>query len=347
MSCPVYYSNPPTIDRVFSSEEERLCVGVGLNFEEWKLYWANLDNSHISCPDVFYRKMYGTSSQRQFNSFQFSEVSEDFNFIFNSYFGPYVNTDPYTKGGHIMGVPGDEGYDSFQEIIMNTCANNPEYSLYGVCVSAAQKMCQTCTPNDILENKDLLKLCGCQIRSLDPIIYPDVPKECDPLCVHEQIVKNINEIDGNPKECNATVCVINNVSIVSTESIVGGVSFTQVCGQCVGTSNCTCIIDQTIPTTIDKVGLNSEYTFSQSCGGADSICLVIDQNTQVATAVECAITPIVATEYYYPIPPIYWFVFIIVLIITILILLSLNYEKKHLPPSTKHSNNVSKTTTTT
>ena len=313
MSCPNYEKNTKTIIRV--DETEKNCSGLGMTVDELKNYWSVHD-----CPTFFYRKIH-SSPNNQFNLTNFKEVQEDFDNIFSLFFTKYKIT-----------VPGAKYYDSFQQTLINTCSNNPEYQLYGACQLAAESICTSCTSTDITNNKDLLKLCGCQVKSIDNINqYASITPECDPLCAHEQVVKNV-DINGNPQLCNSAVCVINNISINTANSITGGSSFTQVCPQC-EFGGCRCILDTSISDNATSVGINDNIQFNQYCGNeqGNSVCLNVDPITGKSFVVDCqnAIKPLEPKEYPIIIPIWFYVLFAILIIIFILIIMYHYFDKKN------------------
>lgn len=305
--------------------EENFCLGENLTFEEWKLYWQNIGGFHRSCYEIFYEKIY-SGKNRTFNPEGFKNVQQDFNAIFDKY---------YAEGFKIS-EPGKPGYNDFQTTLINTCSNNPQYQLEGACQESAAKICKNYTLDQILKNKDLIKLCGCQVRSLPNIPeYNQVSQACDPLCTQEQVSKNRNSLTGEIDFCLTTVCVINNVAITASNSTIGGTQFTQICPQCTS-GGCVCIIDATVTDINQKIGINTETTFKQYCGGAssngaNSLCIQIDPSTQKSTVVNC--TDILelnkSQEYNYPVPIWVWILCIVILIIFVLVIFGAIYIRKN------------------
>ena len=319
-SCSNFYYKSPTAIPNRTDINEQKCLGIGMTLEDTKTYWRNPGNTHVNCTTMFYNKIY-TGDFHSYNQVGFTEVMEDFNYLFSSYLSPLSSSN---KGGHTIGVAGQTGYDDFQNTLISACSNNPEYQLYGACMIAAKNVCSTCTVDNITSNTDLLRLCGCQVSSLPKIDqYSKVPAACDPLCIHEQISKKRDIVTGDPEICNANVCVINNIAISASESTVGGTQFTQICPSCTSTQSCICIVDSTIPGIGATVGLNGPNTFTQYCG-ANSVCLTLDNKTQTSTTVPCqSVTePPKAETYWFPIPMWVWYVIIGVFIIFILVLIA-------------------------
>jgi hypothetical protein len=322
--CINYFSSLPSLDLSVRSDEELACIGMkkngqNLSLDEWRDYFINVKGDHTDCTTIFER-IINSSPGHTYNRKGFEQVMEDFNFAFASYF----LTDNWNngKGGHTFSTPGQKEYTDMQSILISACSNNPEYHLQGACQNVSEYMCKSCDVENVTGNTDLLKLCGCSVSSLkNSQIYGTVPLACDPLCSHEQVSKKRDVITGDVEECNATVCVVNNVNINVTESTIGGTNFTQVCPQCTSSGDvCKCIIDATIPTITDKVGITS--SFRQYCPNA--ICLQVDNLTGKETVVDCdnAISSLTPKTYNFPIPTWVWIVVLFILLIFILIIYS-------------------------
>lgn len=318
-----YTSQLPAPSR--TNIEENYCLGIGLNLDQWENYWINSGNTHTNCTTLFSNKIF-SGPNRSYNQTGFTEVMEDFDYIFSTYLSPITPNNQ--KGGHIIGVPGQSGYDDFQQILVSACSDNPQFSLQGACQMAASKICLNCNLDQITSNRDLLKMCGCQKSSLQNIPqYQKIDKACDPLCVQEQISKNRNVNTGVIESCTSNICVINNVSITATESTVGGIQFTQLCPSCTGNMGCICIVDTTIPSIGKAVGLSNQTTFNQFCG-SESVCLTIDNATQNSTVVPCQSTDIAnlkAQTFWFPVPIWVWIILGFLILIFILVLIAANY----------------------
>lgn len=328
MTCPNYYQilpKPPNFSG--KSIEEMYCIGLdgngkNLTLNDWKKYWSNADNYHKSCTKVFKEKLYDINGD--FSPSGFSETVTDFNFMFNSFF--YNSQTDDGKGGHIIGVPGQKGYDDFSQILIDACSNNSQYGLQGVCQEVSNNMCGGCLYDNVTENKDLIKLCGCFVSSIpDTDTYKNIPKACDPLCSHEQVVKKRNNNTGVIDECNSSVCVINNINIITSKSLVGGSSFTQVCPQCTGTEVCKCIVDMTVPTIGNQIGITNN--FNQYCGN-NSICTEIDNNTGKEIIVDCGKNDTVPKEKI-TIPIWVWIICLIIVVIFILVVFVEIYRRRN------------------
>lgn len=309
-TCVRYYTSALPVP-IRTDNNENNCLGIGLTEGQWIDYWANEQNTHLSCTNMFNNKIF-SGPNRTFNLEGYREVQEDFDYMFsvlydNSPTG-YING----KGGNIISAPGSTTYNQMQGILINACSNNSQYHLEGACQNVATSMCNNCTSIDVTSNVDLLKLCGCQVKSLDANIgsYSGIPPECDPLCAQGQVSKKRN-LDGTVDECNSTVCVINNISISASNSLVGGINFTQVCPQCTDNNSCTCIIDSTI-----SDGINN--TFTQYCGET-SVCLTIDPKTSISSIIPCQNNALEPIEYNYPIPIWTWVISIFIIIIVLIV----------------------------
>lgn len=318
--CLTYYDKPPEYTYQVSklSQVERYCIGMDFNdLESWKAYWVNKEGSHANCTEVFYNNIYDTVD-RKYSSEGMQKTQANFQYIFNTYF---QRNAPNSKGGHVISSPGLTNYDDFQQILVNACSNNPEFQLWGVCQVAAREMC-TCNSTITSSNTDLLKVCGCQVTSLDRSTgeYDGVPEACDPLCVHDTVVKNINLVTGVVDTCNSSTCIINNVSIVVTDSLVGSSNFMQVCPQCSNGGVCTCILDTTVSSTSQDVGIYNNITYNQYCG-PNSICLQVGINSSTGVE-ETVVVPCsdsfeesVPIEYPINVPYVVWVLLAIIIIV--------------------------------
>ncbi len=321
MACITPYSTalplPEPITKTWT-ESELKCMGVGMTLTEWKAYWT--DTAHVPCDVVFNRLLYPPGeTKRAFNPVGFRQATDDFDYMFSQYFGP--GGAPDGKGGHQLTLPGLPGYDSFQEILLNACTL-PQFAIQGVCQAAAEKMCLKCERDEAIASAPVLRLCGCNVFSLNPVAYEELPRECDPLCAQALVSKIRDRTSGEVGQCIANVCVINDVSIAAARSTIGGINFTQVCPQCSQAQQCKCIVDASIPNA-EVVGLVDPVIFRQYCG-TDSMCLTIDKDTQTSIPVPCdiAIAPLQPRTFDYKIPVWVWIVGLILLIIGILVLIA-------------------------
>jgi hypothetical protein len=316
---PIPLASPAT--GTSRSDIENKCIGVGLSLDDLRTWWGNIGGDH-SCNDEFNRIIFGQpGGERRFSPAGFQQVMDDFDYLFSTFF--------VQGSGRNISVPGHIGFDPFQQVLIDACTN-PDYSNQGVCQQAATKMCSSCSRDNISSNPSLLRLCGCQVPPLDPTIFGGITPECDPLCSQALISKKRNTVTGNVAECQSNICVISQVSINAAQSTVNGVNFTQVCPQCTTSQVCKCIIDVSIPTNTEVVGISDPTTFAQVCG-VDAICLDIDPRTQAVSTVVCGdvIHPPVASKFNFPIPTWVWFVVGSVIILVLLILMAYSYAVKH------------------
>lgn len=299
--------------------DEALCVGINNDNSEMTTNQLISTWNTINCPLVFSNIIYpiNTDGQVAYSSTGYINAENDMAYLLSKYF---VNL----PGGHKLVLPGQAGYTSFQESLIQTCTAANGLATDGICNTALKTMCAFCNREEISNNTNLLRLCGCYAPNLDPTIYPDIPKKCDSLCAQAQVAKLREPVTGVVQICdNGGVCIINNVSISASKSAVGGVSFTQVCPQCTQFTSCKCIVDVTIPNTAEQVGLNNPTTFNQYCG-TNSQCIVIDNATNVSTTVPCQnnIDSLEPTVYDYPIPTVVWVIVILIIIVFIFSLLA-------------------------
>lgn len=295
------------------SEIESKCIGVGLNLTQLKEFWSLND-----CPTVFNNIINTNGNVRAYNPAGFVQVVTDFDYLFSTYFTPSSSDDG--KGGHRLAIPGQPGYDSFQDVLLNACTYT-QYGLQGVCQQAGTRMCRLCSRSQTTDSTPILQLCGCYVTPLSPSEYPGITPGCDPLCVQERVSKNRDVATGEIESCvDNVVCVIDNVSITAAKSLVSGVTFTQVCPQCSAPGGCICVVDTTTASAANTVGIN-DVTFQQNCG-TGSVCVVIDNTTQTSEVVECNLQTVGPTEYYFPVPGWAWFLAVFFILLGFLVLVA-------------------------
>ncbi len=313
-SCFNLYNQSVPIPSHVMSPDESACIGIGLDNDELLIVWQSID-----CPRVFYEKMYPpTSGVVSFDPEGYQEAQDDMRYVLSKYFTTQSD-------GHPLVIPGQNGYSQLQDLLINTCNGANGNNTTGVCSKALPELCVYCSREQVSDNTNLLKLCGCFAPDLDPTLYSDVTKECDPLCSQYQVSRFRDDETGIVDQCNSTVCVINNVSITATKSSVGEVNFVQACPNCDPLLPCKCIVDVTVSSSYEQVGLDS-VNFYQYCG-TNSVCIVIDNQTGKSMEVPCQdnLTEIKATEYNYTVSIQTWILILIIIILTILIIYAYCY----------------------
>ena len=143
------------------------------------------------------------------------------------------------QGGDIQDPP-----TNVQSDMLSACIFTP-----GLCDQALDSFCSTKTRDEIAGSQQLLSFCGCHAPT-DPILE-GIDPQCDPLCNQVGTIPLQDPMTGLALECNATVCVINDVTF-------GSIS--QLCSGCTDSQPCKCIISN-VPQGLDT-----------SMCGADSIC---------------------------------------------------------------------------
>lgn len=294
--------------------------GAPLSFECWRNVWVEgLNNPNCSIPYQDCGNIYNNAVFADFpNSNQ--QASNDFIEIYDNYIQGTV-----TGVTHNITIPGLPGYDILQEGILSACNKLP-----GICIPASRKY-QNIGQNGVSLSRDvianntgLLNFFGCVSPDLkNPPEAANVltnAKECDALCNREDTIKLYNA-DGKVKECNKSVCIIDQITIDAVNSEAQGINFNQVCNNCAG--GCICIISG-----VDINALWSEIpdaNFSQDCG-SNSLCYQTNALNQLVP-VDCNNvitnnnTPVNTIPFYY------YIVAIIGLIILILFIYFLFIKK--------------------
>lgn len=237
-------------------------------------------------------------------------------------------------------------YNVFQETLHQLCINP---SLPGVCGNFLEEYCNT-FGNSPEKNRSIIEsspvrtnFCGCYTMP-DPVyqkyvhgtqeclhglpncrscvpdpnnldLCPSQPS-CDPLCARALTSRKANTNIGTLINCPQSVCVIDDVVINVTNSVVpGGVNFNNVCSGCNQGAGCLCVISGvSIPETLGNVGLGANYT--QFCG-PESVCLVN------GSPVECTGDLNTIPINPFSTRPIYGLIIIILIIVIIAIILAI------------------------
>jgi hypothetical protein len=257
------------------------------------------------------------------------------------------NCDVWIKNQNTIDVPGKVGYNGFLDVLLDACYNIP-----GACSQMQNYMCNDCNREQIFANPAIHKFCGCSVEATTgDTFYNDTLQNfdpvCDPICNRIDTIKNINPITGVVNQCNANVCVIDNVTINSIASSGIVPTFTQVCPACAdGQGNCICIIDATFNTTISSIqgengegGLNSQAKFTQYC--PNSQCYIVNPENNQYIPVECSDQLPKGTEPDIQIPWKFAIICLIILIFFIVAILAYKYQSDNTPIyklSTKYYN---------
>lgn len=315
----VYTDNTPV--PLDTTTLERVCMGIdstgnALSYDTWKSAWQGPLSDGRSCVQLFNDTINSLGGNTIFNPFAFTRVSAEYEYMLSKYFNNRI-------GGHNITLPGQVGYDTFQNNLLKSCRDVP-----GACNAAQAKLCNGCTRSAISNSPDLITLCGCYAPVLDPAIYKraiNIP--CDPLCRQELAAKRRDPSAGGVPVCNDTVCVIDNIAITAVKSSLNGVSIDQVCPGCsssaTGGKGCTCVVDTSVVNLGSSLGLNDPNSvFTQYCPPEFSTCIVIDSQKGTSTVIPCGSRFGGATKPKYDssIPLI---VYIILIIIVVIVLLAL------------------------
>lgn len=329
-SCITLYpsrKNPPSTSG--RSSEELSCLGIDPNTgnelpdAQWMSNWTP------SCVSTFQNIINSGSSNGYyaFSSQGLTQVQADFDYIWSKLMN--------ANNGNTLTIPGQSGFNGFQTVLLEACVAIP-----GACDTTQTQMCQNCSRSEIASSQPLLTLCGCYSPSLTSVYgseYGNITPECDPLCSQQLAAKKRDSSTGMTLECQATICVIDNVSIGASNSSTGGTSFTQVCPSCVdGKGQCKCIVNVTNPNILgglssENQGLDDASTFYQYCPNA--LCLNTDPITQRVNVVPCqnyVTTTATVPKVTKPIPIGVWIIGLVIILIFILVILSVKYGGDHI-----------------
>ena len=329
-SCVALYpsrQNPPSLSG--RSSDELACLGIDpttgneMPDAQWMSSWTP------SCVSTF-QNIINSGSNNGYYAFSqigYSRVQQDFSYMWSKLMN--------ANNGTTLTIPGQSGFNGFQTVLLDACVDIP-----GACDTTQKQMCQSCSRSEISSSQPLLTLCGCYSPSLASVYgtqYGNITPECDPLCSQQLAAKKRDSSTGMTIECQATICVIDNVSIGASNSSTGGSSFTQVCPSCVdGNGQCKCIVNVTNPKILgglssENQGLDEASTFYQYCPNA--LCLETDPITQKVNVVPCqnyVTTTATIPKVTKSIPIGVWIIGLIVILIFILVILSVKYGGDHI-----------------
>ena len=287
-----------------ASYSSNISVEESINYNLFKSFWQNLISPE-SIP-IF------LNTEKKVTIEMFQNVGTD---IFNIYTGAYPE---YTSLGSEMNTVLSNMY-LFGKTngIYNNCLKNGVSSYFTLDHYPASTgvnwkyLLNTCgnikdgetiykyNTVDLYDNINLRSWCGC---FTNPIKYknnvkpalPTFPNQCMPTCVVPEAVKLINETGdsgdiGNILQCEANICVIDDITIQTFESSGGPITFNQICTGCVNSGNpCICIVQEDIDG--GRIG-NIKVNFNQVC--PRSICfkeIGDDGNPKLDNPFECPST---------------------------------------------------------
>lgn len=178
----------------------------------------------------------------------------------------------YVQQGFILGTtPGSAGYNTFQDLVLSLCQQNP-----GICVNSLKTGAASLNIQRLTENPIAAQLFGCYLPDADYATYIDlygVPKQCTPMCNRAGVVPLVGPDGITPVPCSSSSCIIDNVTISLSQSNVGGsINFNQVCKNCSSTDpnvvvSCSCLIEgNSVLVANSQIGGN--INFNQQCTGA-------------------------------------------------------------------------------
>lgn len=178
-------------------------------------------------------------------------------------------------------------FDPAIETVVDVCQSYP-----GACDAVLNQVCNGFIREDMRDNVNLGRLCGCFLDDNEYDAYQGsfgVEKICDPVCTLQSAVKPRNpENQFQTLSCNQTICVIDDVKIqLLNDSTVGDINFAQACSSCSGggSGGCQCFIsDVSITGVQSTIG---DINFDQQCGG-NPFCYQSDANG-VPQKVDCAV----------------------------------------------------------
>lgn len=199
------------------------------------------------------------------------------------------------SGGNIVASEDQVADTEMNDLLWGICSTIP-----GICTVSLTSFCSTVTTQDLINNPNYQKWCGCYMPDSEYATYVNlynINKECTPQCNQRGIIPLVDETGIQIKQCGQSTCVIDNIAIDLYESKVGsegngsGLNFSQICGSCGSGSNTgTCQCTLAGLTFISAEATVAGLDLSQQCG-AGSVCY--QQSTDnlgnpVATVIPCS-----------------------------------------------------------
>ena len=367
-TCTTMYSSPLPIPNFNALTPIGMyeCAGIDpvsktpINLQRIQRAWNGESGieDEKSCFDWYDEFIYQGMGIRKFDEARYKQVQNQVAYLLSRYYSTLNENDDVS--GHFPVVPGQFGYNQFQETLLQLCSAEKNSFLPGLCDIGLQSICNGCSTKRGLFSSygysTVRRFCGCYILQ-DPN-YKNVSPECDPACAPASVSKKPlitttgNYIDlitnwskvitgktdpdieewisqSEPtdkivitKVCTSAVCVIDDITISTNYgSQIGNINFTQVCPQCEDSKGCRCIIDTSIDLINEKLGIPDYATFTQYCGKSGSQCIKIDPTTGVLTEVDCA-NDFTTLLQTYPvkIPKILWIFIALIVVIFIIVL---------------------------
>jgi hypothetical protein len=205
----------------------------------------------------------------------------------------YPEGDIWVGSVNTLSNPKEFGYRPFLDLLLDACKSMP-----GVCEPVQSYMCNQCNRDQITSSNAFLTFCGCVSNPVltNNTFYNNTMSNfdpaCDPLCTNSKAIQNVDTTTGITDQCNANVCVIDNVSINAVNTTFGQLpSFTQVCPACAdGTGNCVCIINANFSNISSIAGydgnpINDYPRFLQVCPNAQ--CFATNPATGIYEQTDC------------------------------------------------------------
>lgn len=238
----------------YNAAVQQSCLGVALqsdgSFRELGLdEWLNNWNQGV-CPNFPDSTNYQT------------QIS-----MMNYVVSKYYSSQTFSTGKY--GIPTAENN------ILNVCSAYP-----GACGTVQESMCRTCNETQISNSYGLIRLCGCYAPPSGISNSNSVTPQCQSLCSNSTAIKLANKA-GRQLECNEAVCVIDNVSIQSSQTTFNNSSISQVCSNC--RDGCKCFLDVSINNLAQVINVkDNDNLFTTYC--PDSTCFQLQggKTTQVS-----------------------------------------------------------------
>lgn len=109
----------------------------------------------------------------------------------------------------------------------------------GACDDILRNACKGYTREQLKDNVQLRKVCGCFLPDSEYPYRSMIDTACDPMCIYNEAIRQGTK-DGEPIQCQQTSCIMDGVTanLGGGAQVEGGVTIEQACGGKSSPANC-------------------------------------------------------------------------------------------------------------
>lgn len=212
------------------------------------LYQIQNSNGKTTCPNLELEEILPISS----NGFFWAQS------LLRKVFTHYID-----NGFKIGALPGQKGYNNFQNMLYNICEKYP-----GLCQDSLTSICSPYTSQQLSLNPSLNSWCGCHMNLAQYQPYStryNIGAQCTPNCNRTGTIP-IAGNDGKAILCEQNICIIDNVNVnLMKSSGTSNLNFANICGYC-PSGNCSCLVSDIDIKAVNTIFNDSNIDINQVCG---------------------------------------------------------------------------------